>query len=105
MLRRSVSRIKREMERILGDNFLVETVLNNTKSRSNATDREMGDLSDSGIILLIAVFNVVGSLSMLIVEKKEDIRSLQNMGPLSGSSPASSCTKGWLITFIGIVTG
>ncbi len=31
-------------------------------------------------ILLIAVFNVVGSLSMLIVEKLEDIRSLRNMG-------------------------
>ena len=31
-------------------------------------------------ILLIAVFNVVGSLSMLIVEKMADIGSLKNMG-------------------------
>ena len=55
-------------------------------------------------ILLIAVFNVVGSLSMLIVEKKEDIKSLQNMG-FHISSSLVSFLEGWLITFIGIVSG
>ncbi len=32
------------------------------------------------IILLIAAFNVVGSLSMIIIDKKEDIAVLKSMG-------------------------
>ena len=56
-------------------------------------------------ILLIAVFNVVGSLSMLIVEKKEDIKSLQNMGASHQLISRIFLYEGWLITFIGIVSG
>ncbi len=56
-------------------------------------------------ILLIAVFNVVGSLSMLIVEKLEDIRSLRNMGASDRMISRIFLYEGWLITFIGIVAG
>ena len=56
-------------------------------------------------ILLIAVFNVVGSLSMLIVEKKEDIKSLLNMGASQRLITRIFLYEGWLITFIGIVSG
>ena len=31
-------------------------------------------------ILMIAAFNIIGSLSMLIIEKKEDIKTLSNLG-------------------------
>lgn len=31
-------------------------------------------------ILILALFNVIGSLSMLMIEKKEDVRTLRNMG-------------------------
>ena len=56
-------------------------------------------------ILLIAVFNVVGSLSMLIVEKKDDIRSLQHMGASNGMVTSVFLYEGWLITFVGIIAG
>ena len=56
-------------------------------------------------ILLIAVFNVVGSLSMLIVEKKDDINSLTNMGASNSMIANIFMYEGWLITFIGIITG
>lgn len=56
-------------------------------------------------ILLIAVFNVVGSLSMLIVEKQDDIKSLQNMGASDQMVSRVFLYEGWLITFIGIISG
>ncbi|MFA7494028.1 MAG: FtsX-like permease family protein, partial [Proteiniphilum sp.] len=56
-------------------------------------------------ILLIAVFNVVGSLSMLIVEKQEDIKSLQHMGASDQLISRIFLYEGWLITFIGIIVG
>ena len=56
-------------------------------------------------ILLIAVFNVVGSLSMLIVEKHDDIKSLQNMGASNSLVSRIFLYEGWLITFIGIISG
>jgi len=66
---------------------------------------KMGNLPHSGIHLLIAVFNVVGSLSMLIVEKQADIRSLQNMGASNQLVSRIFQYEGWLITLIGIIAG
>jgi ABC-type lipoprotein release transport system permease subunit len=102
----SVSRIKREMERILGDNFLVENRFEQQRESFRMLQIEKWvTFLILAFILLIAVFNVVGSLSMLIVEKKEDIRSLQNMGASHRLITRIFLYEGWLITFIGIVTG
>ncbi len=102
----SVSRIKREMERILGDNFLVEDRFEQQQESFRMLQIEKWvTFLILAFILLIAVFNVVGSLSMLIVEKKEDIRSLQNMGASQRLITRIFLYEGWLITFIGIVTG
>ena len=60
-------------------------------------------------ILLIAVFNLVGSLTMLILEKKEDIDTLRNMGATNGFVRRVFLLEGWLIsvfgTFIGVSIG
>lgn len=56
-------------------------------------------------ILLIAVFNVAGSLSMLIVEKREDIRSFRNMGASDQLISRIFLYEGWLIAFWGIIVG
>ena len=102
----SASRIKREMERILGDRFLVEDRFEQQKESFRMLQIEKWvTFLILAFILLIAVFNVVGSLSMLIVEKKEDIRSLQNMGASQRLITRIFLYEGWLITFIGIVAG
>jgi len=56
-------------------------------------------------ILLIAVFNVAGSLSMLIVEKREDIRSFRHMGASDQLISRIFLYEGWLIAFWGIIVG
>ncbi len=102
----SVKRVKREMQETLGDAYLVEDRYEQQKESYRMLQIEKWvTFLILAFILLIAVFNVVGSLSMLIVEKKEDIRSLQHMGASNDLVSRIFLYEGWLITFIGIVAG
>lgn len=102
----SVKRVKREMQEALGGAFLVEDRFEQQKESYRMLQIEKWvTFLILAFILLIAVFNVVGSLSMLIVEKKEDIRSLQHMGASNDLVSRIFLYEGWLITFIGIVAG
>ena len=56
-------------------------------------------------ILAIALFNVVGSLSMLMIEKKADAVTLRNMGADDGLIRRIFLFEGWLICGIGAVIG
>lgn len=56
-------------------------------------------------ILLIACFNIIGSLSMLIIDKKEDVRTLRNLGADSRLITRLFFVEGWLISLIGAVAG
>lgn len=56
-------------------------------------------------ILLIATFNVIGSLTMLIIEKKKDIHILSNIGADVSLIRKIFLTEGMLITLIGAVLG
>lgn len=56
-------------------------------------------------ILLIAVFNVTGSLSMLIIEKKNDINTLRNLGATNSTIGNIFLLEGWFVTAIGAVLG
>ena len=102
----SVNRVKREMENILGDGFLVENRYEQQRESYRMLQIEKWvTFLILAFILLIAVFNVVGSLSMLIVEKKDDIQSLRNMGAPNQMITRIFMYEGWLITFIGIIAG
>jgi lipoprotein-releasing system permease protein len=56
-------------------------------------------------ILLIAVFNVTGSLTMLVVEKSADIRTLQSLGADTGMIKRIFFAEGMMITLIGVGGG
>jgi lipoprotein-releasing system permease protein/zinc transport system substrate-binding protein len=56
-------------------------------------------------ILLIAVFNVIGSLSMLIVDKQADIATLRNLGADNRVISRIFLLEGWLISALGGVLG
>lgn len=56
-------------------------------------------------ILLIAVFNLIGSLTMLILEKKEDIDTLRNIGATNKFVRQVFLLEGWLISVLGTVIG
>jgi len=56
-------------------------------------------------ILVIACFNIVGSLSMLIVDKKADIATMRNIGATNGLITRIFLYEGRLISAIGAVAG
>lgn len=56
-------------------------------------------------ILLIASFNIIGSLSMLIIDKRDDIKTLHNLGATNRDITRIFMIEGWLISLSGALTG
>ena len=56
-------------------------------------------------ILLIASFNIIGSLSMLIIDKSEDIRILSHLGADEPTIRRVFLIEGWLISSLGTIIG
>ncbi|MBR1480330.1 MAG: ABC transporter permease [Paludibacteraceae bacterium] len=56
-------------------------------------------------ILLIAGFNIIGSLSMLMIDKQEDVGVLRALGADSRLIQRIFLTEGWLISSLGAVAG
>lgn len=56
-------------------------------------------------ILVVACFNIIGSLSMLIIDKKDDVRTLRNLGATDKQITRVFLFEGRMISVIGAVTG
>jgi lipoprotein-releasing system permease protein len=57
------------------------------------------------LILIIASFNIVGSLTMLIIDKKEDISILQSMGADKPLIRNIFLFEGWSVSIFGAIIG
>lgn len=102
----SVKKVKNEIQTIIGDNYTVkDRYEQQIQSYRMLQIEKWVTFLILAFILLIAVFNVVGSLSMLIVEKQEDIQSLRNMGASNNLVANIFLFEGWLISFFGILSG
>lgn len=58
-----------------------------------------------GFILIIASFNTISSLTLLVLEKKNDMHLLQSLGALPKMLRRIFLTEGLLITGVGILLG
>jgi len=56
-------------------------------------------------ILLIASFNVIGSLSILIVDKQADVATLRSLGADNRLISGIFLAEGWLISAVGAISG
>ena len=56
-------------------------------------------------ILIVACFNSIGSLSMLIIDKRDDVQTLRALGASDRQVTAIFLLEGWLISAIGAVVG
>lgn len=98
--------VKNEIATITGEKFNVQTryELNEIIFKTNKTEKWITYLILS-FILIIATFNVVGSLTMLILEKKDDIKILHSIGAEKSIIKKIFLTEGMLITLIGGLGG
>ena len=56
-------------------------------------------------ILLVACFNIIGSLSMLIIDKKADVQTLRNLGADNRTIARIFLFEGRMISTIGAIVG
>jgi len=57
------------------------------------------------LILIIASFNILGALTMLIIDKKADIATLQSLGANQKLIRTIFLFEGWMISLIGAALG
>ena len=56
-------------------------------------------------IIIIIAFNIFGSLSMLIIEKQDDIATLESLGAQPRLIRRIFILEGWLISLLGLAVG
>lgn len=100
------SKVKSEILKILGDDF---KVLNRYEQQADTYRiMEIEKLISYlflTFILMIACFNVIGSLSMLIIDKKNDVVTLRNLGANDNQIVRIFLFEGRMISFIGAIAG
>jgi lipoprotein-releasing system permease protein len=99
-------KIQKEIEKILGNQFHVK----NKYQQHDLIFKTMQSEKWSAylilvFILIIASFNVLSSLSMLIIDKKEDIYIFRSMGATSKTIGNIFLFEGWMISVVGAITG
>ena len=76
-----IKTVKRQIRTLLGDDFRVQDRYEQQEATYKMIQLEKWmTFLILAFILTIALFNVVGSLSMLMIEKQEDVRMLRSMG-------------------------
>ncbi len=102
----SVDRVKEEMQEILGPEFKVQDRYEQHAYFYKVMASEKWAIFlILGFILIIASFNTVSSLTLLLLEKKKDMHILQSMGAQASRIRLIFLTEGLLMTFIGIFSG
>ncbi len=94
------------LQQIMGKGYLVENRYQQNRSLFAVMQLEKwaiyGILS---LILVIASFNMIGALTMLVLEKEQDIQILQAMGAEKKFIQRIFLTEGVLLAFVGSVIG
>lgn len=101
-----LNKIKNAVKTIVGKDFEVKTryELNELIFKTNETEKWITLLILS-FILVIASFNIIGCLTMLIIDKKEDIWILKTMGANNVLIRKIFFTEGMLINCLGGLSG
>ena len=102
----NMDEIQKQLKNSLGENYSV-------KNKYEANDLLFKTLEIEKLwvflilsfILIIATFNIIGSLTMLIIEKKKDIKTFYNMGADQQFIKSIFMKEGLLITFVGAISG
>lgn len=98
--------IQKKITEIVGDNFLVQNRFQQEELLFKTMKTEkMMIFAILAFVLLIAVFNIIGTLSMIIIEKKEDIAVLNYLGADRSLIRRIFMTEGMIISFIGGMAG
>lgn len=99
-------RAKEALQQLLGNKYLVKTKYEQNSNLYNTMRLEKWAIyAVLTLILIIAAFNMVSALTMLVLEKKQDIAILKSMGSPSSMISKIFLSEGLLLAGIGAATG
>ena len=101
-----INKVKKQIEQVLGEDFIVQNRYEQQADifRIMEIEKFVSYLFLT-FILAIACFNVIGSLSMLILDKQEDVNTLRQLGANNQLITRIFLFEGQLISFSGSVMG
>ena len=99
-------KVKEEMQKIAGDRFLVRDRYEQQDDtfRIMKIEKLMAYIFLT-FILVIACFNIIGSISMLMIDKKNDVVTLRNLGASDKQIVRIFLFEGRMISVMGAVIG
>ena len=97
-----VNKTKKELQKIFGDGYLIETRYEQNKSLYSVMTLEKwaiyGILT---LMLMVAAFTMIGALTMLVLEKQKDIQVLKALGADDARIRKIFLTEGLLLAGMG----
>ena len=103
---RELRRLQKEISGMLGPDFEVKDRFQQNESLYRMMKYEKAAIYMILIfIIIIIAFNIFGSLSMLIIEKKEDIGTLRSLGAPESLIKNIFVLEGWMISLVGLAGG
>lgn len=101
-----ISKVKRKIEKIVGGKYKVMDRYEQQADTFKIMQVEkLFAYVFLTFILLVACFNIVGSLSMLIIDKKDDVQTLRNIGATDRQIQKIFLFEGRMISMAGAVVG
>ena len=102
----NLSKVTPQMQTILGDGFVVKDRLRQQEQSFRMIEIEKWiTFLMLAFILIIASFNIISTLSMLVIEKSENIYTLHSLGATSTMISRIFMLEGWLISIVGGIAG
>lgn len=102
----SVSAISSRVKRVMGDDFNVQTRFQQNQALFAAMQMEkLIIFAVAFLILLIAAFNIMSTLTMMVLEKQKDIAILNAMGTTPRQIRMIFVKLGLVLGFVGAVAG
>ena len=103
---KEISRLQKEISERLGPDFKVKDRFQQNESLYKMMKYEKAAIYMILIfVVIIIAFNIFGSLSMLIIEKKEDIQTLRSLGAQESLIKRIFVLEGWMISLVGLAAG
>jgi len=101
-----IDNTKKEIQNLLGDKYKVLDRYEQQADTFNIMRIEkLFAYIFLTFILMVACFNIIGSLSMLIIDKKNDVITLRNLGATDGQIRRIFLFEGRMISVAGAIIG
>ena len=101
-----LKRLQKEISQRLGPDYKVKDRFQQNESLYKMMRYEKAAIFMILIfVIIIIAFNIFGSLSMLIIEKREDMQTLRSLGAQDSLIRRIFVLEGWMISLVGLAGG